>query len=141
MATLVRDAIVSFLEKNEGKYFTVGELANQASLNKLSAGHALARLKALGIAARQVREGQGSPFEYSAGKRMNFAKKYAGRKFPYHQNRGDAPPASVKGNGSEAPPPPAESSLGLILKVDGQAHAITLSQAKAIYLELKQLFG
>jgi len=37
--------------------------------------------------------------------------------------------------------PAVSGGVGIVVKVDGQAHAITLMQAKAIWLDLNALFG
>lgn len=128
MSTKVRDAIVEFAAKNEGKYFTAEALEEKLKINGGSAGSAMFSLAKRAILTRKK---EGRSYVYTAGKRLSFGQKYVGRKFPFHREGktdGEAIPASA-------------GSVGIIIKIDGQAHAITLAEAKAIFTELKILFG
>src|SRR3990172_4921607 len=133
MATMVRDALVKHAKGNEGKFFTVDELAERLKVARDSAAGSVYELSRRAILTRRKRDGS-TAFEYGAGKRIAFGEKYAGRKFPYHLKgrsddlNGDAVPAAGGG-------------VGIVVKLDGQAHAITLAQAKELFVALKVLFG
>lgn len=130
MGTQVRDAIISALSKKAGEFFTPDEIAKQHKLNPGATGGAARVLVKKGVLRKRKREG-GREIEYAAGPRISFGEKYAGRRFPFH--RADHP------NGDSIPA--ANGGVGIVIKIDGTAHAITLSEAKGIFTDLKALFS
>lgn len=131
MGTQVRDAMVAALNKAEGKYASAEAMAKKAGVAVNSAAAALAGLAKKGIAKR---ERNGKEFEYTVGPRIAFGLKHAGHRFP---NRKHAKQEEVNGEAV-----PASSGMaGIVIKLEGSAHAITLGEAKALFNELKVLFG
>lgn len=135
MGTQVRDALLVAVKKAGEKYHTPEELAEKLGLNAGSAGGSLRELARKHILRKRMREGSRA-VEYTAGPRFAFGEKYAGRKFPFHRN-GKGSADEVAGNAV----PAAGGGLGIVVKLDGQAHAITLAQAKELFQELRVLFG
>lgn len=140
----VRDAIVAEVQRNTGKFYTIDELANNLSLTRDSVAGALYTLGARAAVTRRRRDGGGTAFEYAAGKRIAAVAKQAG-----HRLNAGAPQKKAKHlfsntstvavNGGAVPA--AAGNVGIIVKLDDAAHAITLAKAKELYLELGALFG
>lgn len=136
---VVRDAIVEHYSRNAGQYLTADEIADKLKLARDSTAATLHSLAARAVLVRRLRDGS-KAYEYAQGKRIAFGLKYAGRKFPFSKkvNGADDSPAPKKQGVWKAPAP--SGGVGIVIKVDNTAHAITLAQAEALYQELRTLF-
>jgi DNA-binding transcriptional MocR family regulator len=137
---VVRDAVVAEVQKNPTRFYTIDELADQLKLTRDSVAGALYTLGARAAVTRRRRDGHGTAYEYAAGKRIESIAKRAGRRLGASRiQQGKASFRGTPVNGEAVPA--AAGGVGIVVKIDGQAHAITLSQAKTLYVELGALFG
>ena len=134
MGTHVRDAVVDHLKHApEGKYLTADELSEKLKTDRNSTASTCYQLGKRAVLTRRKRDGS-TAYEYAAGKRIAYGEKYAGRKFPFHHK-------NKRGAATQHAVPAASGDVGIVVKLDGQAHAITLAQAKQLFVDLKTLFG
>lgn len=132
--TYVRDAVVKhFADLQTPGFLTGDEVAKALNHKEDVITQVLLSLFRKKILQRRKRGGT-NRYEYHRGDRISFGLKHAGRKFPYHK-------LSSKQQEEKHPAPAASGMAGIVLKINGKAEAVTLSDAKSLFNDLKVLFG
>lgn len=138
--TATRDAVVAHMKENISKPLTADEIAKALNMNSKSVAQSMYKLAARAVLVGRRREHARGAIEYSAGRRFNIALKSVGKKMMKRSRASPQPQNAVnKHNGSAIPA--VAGGLGIVVKIDGTAHAITLAAARALYNDLQALFG
>lgn len=136
-STATRDAIVAHIKANEGKLLTAEEIAAAIHMKASSVSQALHKLGTRAMVISRRRDG-GKSYEYAAGRRFSLALKSVGKRITKRSRiskvKYDSPT-----NGSAIPA--VAGGVGIVVKIDGQAHTITLATARALFDDLSILFA
>lgn len=136
---VLRDAVFDAIVQRKG-WSTPTEIATYLKHDHDPNGP-LKRLFDFEVLERRRRDGS-REFEYTLGPRADRYEEVRGKRFSdktfktRSQRRAmNHIPAPVPADAS------ADASLGLVIRIGGQAHAITLNDARAIWVQLGTLFG
>lgn len=138
--THVRDAVVShFSTQSADTFQTVKEIAQSTGKEESSVGCTVYALTKRGVLQRRLKYDGSNSYEYAPGTRFLSAGKYEGRKFPSHGGHKHIAGKETV-NGQRAVPA-LTGGVGIVIKIDGVAHAITMLDAKQIHSDLGVLFN
>lgn len=142
MSTHVRDTVVlHFAKLPETKYLSIDELQAILNHNRDSIASVCANLAIKRVLIRRKRDSNVYLFEYAKGPRIDWALKQEGVKFsPRPRKKAPIAAAPVERKIPKVAEG-AEGAVGLVIRIDGTAHAISLAQAKLIYDQLDVVFG
>lgn len=137
--THVRDAVAAHFATMAAvdTWQTVHEIAASTGKQEDAVASAVYELAKRDYLVRRMKIGSNA-YEYAQGKHFARLAKYEGKKFPSHGgHKFIAGKETVKKSGMI---PAVTGGIGIVVKIDGVAHAITLKDARTIYTELRELF-